>query len=285
MVAKTLSEDRSSESECRKALSLYMTILHNCKGQVDAYLPLINDIVLAKLGQQMNIDSPLTRISLFQIIASALLYNPQLEVEELEKRGVLSFVFAQWIIDAKKMEKWLPRKLTVLGLSSVLHLPTSAMPASLSSSLPQIVATAVDMVNIMQEDLHKEDEEVEDENIEAEHHDNEDEDEDDEGFAEDEDVTSQTDEAYQYALNKLSQSGDDAVKFLIGENWDDNDDDDEDYTSPIDEIDQLLFFNDSMKVAFQREPEIYQQVQAALPPETVGLCQKMFSASDAQRAA
>ena len=29
MVAKTVTEKRSSESECRKSLSLYMSILHN----------------------------------------------------------------------------------------------------------------------------------------------------------------------------------------------------------------------------------------------------------------
>jgi hypothetical protein len=48
MVAKTVAEERASESEIRKALSLYMSILLNCRGSVDNYLSTINDIVLAK---------------------------------------------------------------------------------------------------------------------------------------------------------------------------------------------------------------------------------------------
>ena len=87
IVAKTVAEERSSENEARKALSLYMTILHCCPGMVDNYLPAMNDIFLAKLGQQVNSDNPLTRIAIFQLIGSALHYNPQLELAELEKRG------------------------------------------------------------------------------------------------------------------------------------------------------------------------------------------------------
>lgn len=75
MVAKTVAEERSSESECRKALSLHMTILQYCEGHIDACLPLVNDIALAKLGQQLNAEIPLTRIAVMQVIASALLYN------------------------------------------------------------------------------------------------------------------------------------------------------------------------------------------------------------------
>ena len=73
IVVKTVAEECSSESECRKALSLYMTILQYCKGHIDAYVSLINDITLAKLGQQLNADTLLTRISVMQVIASALL--------------------------------------------------------------------------------------------------------------------------------------------------------------------------------------------------------------------
>ena len=35
MVAKTVAEERSSESEIRKALFMYMRIIHNCRGLVD----------------------------------------------------------------------------------------------------------------------------------------------------------------------------------------------------------------------------------------------------------
>ena len=257
MVAKTLGEDRSSELECRKSLSLLMSVLLHCKGHIDAYLPLINDITLAKLGQQVKSENPLTRIVCFQVLGSALWYNPLLELQELEKRAVTQEVFSQWIQDSEKMEKWLPRKLSVLGLASVMLLPTSSLPHTISSSLPQLLAAAVQITERMREDAEGHDEEGEGEDCHIEEDVEEDDECEDEGFGEDEDVTDDAHVAYVQALSKLNRGGNDISKFLVGEDWDqDDDDDDEDYTSPIDEVDQLLFLSDALKVAFQREPEV-----------------------------
>jgi len=285
MVAKTVAEERSSESECRKALSLYMSILHNCRGLVDAYVPMMNDIALAKLGQQVSAENPSTRIAVYQVLGSALYYNPQLELAELEKRGVTGQVFAQWTKDCEKMEKWLPRKLTVLGLTSILLLPTSSLPASVGQSIPQLIAAVVTMTERMKEEAEREDDD-EDGDIEEDAEEGEGDEEDFEGFDENEDVTSEADEAYMEALNKLTGSGADVGRFLIGDDWDADadDDDDENYTSPLDDVDELIFLSDSLKGAFQREPEVYGQVQAALPPETVNACQKLFAAADELRA-
>lgn len=280
IVGRTLAEDRSSESECRKALSLYMTVLHNCNGKVDSYLSIINDVTLLKLSQQVNAEMPLTRIACYQIIGSCLFYNPLLELQELEKRGVTQQVMTEWTKDAAKMEKWLPRKLTVLGMASIFHLPTSSLPQSVASQLPQIMASAVEMCENMYDDAEKKEDE-EDDVLEEEE---EEVDEDEDGYGEDEDVTSETEEAYMDALNKLSGTGD-ISNFLVGEDWDqDGDDLDDDYTSPIDDIDQLIFLSETLTSAFQKEPEAYKQVQAALPPNVVASCQKVFAAAETQRA-
>jgi len=283
IVAKTVTEDRTSDSECRKALCLYMSILHSCPGAVDAYLPMMNDVALGKLGQQVNNEVPFTRIAVFQVIGSALYYNPQLELAELEKRGVTQQVFTQWIRDSEEMEKWLPRKLTVLGLTSILMMNANSLPPSVQGSIPQIVSVVVSMTEKMKEEAEKEDSQEGNFEEEAEE---EDEEEAFEGFGEDEDVTNEADELYMNALNQLSSGGDNAVaRFLMGEAFDDDfDDDDDDFMSPLDEVDTLLYVNDTLKAAFQREPEVYQQVQAALAPETVNTCQKLFAAADSQRA-
>jgi len=287
MVAKTVTNDRSSESECRQALSLFMSILHNCPGQVDAYLPVINEISLGKLGQQVNADIPLTRIAVYQVLGSALYYNPQLELTELEKRGVTHQVFSKWMKDADTMDRWLPRKLTVLGLTAILILPTLAIPLSISSSIPQLIASVVRMTESMKEDAEKAETVGENDRppygvLEEKE---EDSDEDDEGFGEDEDVTNEVDEAYKKALNGISGYGDDMASFLMGSDWeDDGEDFDEDFRSPLDEVDELLYLNDTLKGAFQREPEVYLQIQSALPLDTVNSCQRLFAAANAVRA-
>lgn len=310
IVSKTVNEDRSSESEQRKALSLYLSVLHNCTGQVDSYLPTINDVVLAKLGQQVNAENAATRHSIVQVLGSALYYNPQLEVAELEKRGCTHQVMTQWIKDVDSMEKWLTKKMTVLGLLSVLRLPASSLPQSVVSLIPNIISTAVTLTVKMKEELeagHKDDD---DGAIEAEA----DDDDDWGGYDEDEDVTNADDEAYMNALNKvralslfsryyvadhsfslltshansflsqLSQGGD-IANFLLGDGWDGLDeDDDEDFHSPLDNVDEMHYVNDILKEAYKREPDVYQQVQGALPAETVSSCQQIFASVDAQRA-
>ena len=59
---------------------------------------------------------------------------------------------------------------------------------------------------------------------------------------------------------------------------------DDDFHSPIDNVEELHFLNDVLKVAYMREPEVYRLIQAALPSETVACCQLLFAAVDAQRA-
>merc|ERR1712226_645449 len=104
------------------------------------------------------------------------------------------------------------------------------------------------------------------------------------GFGEDEDVTNEADEAYRKALMGTSDWDEDMAKFLMGD-WDEDAEDvDEEYESPLDQIDEVIFVNDILKHAFQQEPTAYQQIQTALPPESVHAVQRLFAMSDSLRA-
>lgn len=176
------------------------------------------------------------------------------------------------------MESWLSQKMSVLGMLSILRLPASSLPQHVGSMIPNIITTVVKLAAKMKEDAEKGQKE-DDAAIEPEAGD----DDEWEGFGEDEDVTNPNDEAYMSALNKLTAGGD-VSQFLLGDGWDDDFDDlDDDFHSPIDNVEELHFVNDVLKEAYQREPELYQQVQAALPAETVAGCQQLFAAVDAQR--
>jgi hypothetical protein len=256
IVAKTVTNDRASESECRYALSLFMGLLHNCTGKIDMYIPIINEISLGKLGQQVNEEIPLTRVSIYQILGSALYYNPQLELVELEKRGVTQQVFAKWMKDAEGMDRWLPRKMTVLGLSALLTIPTPSLPPSIASAIPQLIDSVVRMSIALKEEAEKGEAEAKDDNILDDSGANEDVGDVDAGFAEDEDVTNEVDESYRKALQGVTSWDDDMAKFLLAGDWDEGEDVDEDFTSPLDRVDELLFLSDTLSAAFQREPEV-----------------------------
>jgi len=275
IVDKTISEEQSSECEVRKALTLYLSILHNCRGHVDKYLPTINDHVIRKLGQQVGAEFPHTRIAVFQVIGSALHYNPLLQLAELEKRNATVEVLTQWSKDSEHMVKWLPQQISVLGLASILQLQTSAMPPSMANVIVTLITFLTKMSEKMNNESYKEpQDEIEDDDLGAC------DEEDFEGFAEDQDVTDSTHEEYMNAVKNLGGSVD--MRFLIGD-WPDDDDDDELYTSPLDDIDQLLFFSDTMRAAFAREPEFYQQIQASLPVDVVSSCQNLFAAAALER--
>ncbi|GKY91239.1 hypothetical protein MPSEU_000096500 [Mayamaea pseudoterrestris] len=285
MASKTLTNERASESECRHALSLFMCILNHCPGKVDAYIPYMNEIVLGKLGQQVNAEVPTTRISIYQVLGSALYYNPTLELVELEKRGVTQQVLTKWMQDADAMNKWLPQKLTVLGLAGILILPTSALPPSMTGSLPPIIHTVVKLALKLKDDAEKgETDANEDFDESAAAHKGDEAVDLDQGFAEDEDVKNEVDEAYRQAIAGVTNWDDDMTKFLMGD-WDeDGDDVDDDYVSPIDQIEELILLSDTLTLAFQREPEVYQAINSALPAETLANCQRLFQTATTMRA-
>ena len=59
-------------------------------------------------------------------------------------------------------------------------------------------------------------------------------DEDFDGFDKNQYVISEADKAYMDEFNKSTDSGNDVAQFLIGKDWDQNlDQDDEEYTSPL----------------------------------------------------
>ena len=73
------------------------------------------------------------------------------------------------------------------------------------------------------------------------------------GFGEDEDVYDSTNDVYLNAVKNLRNTTD-VMQFLMGEDW--GDDDDDDYTGPLDDIDSIIFFSDTLKAANDREPQV-----------------------------
>ena len=66
MVVKKIAEEHSREPLLRKALYLYMIIVHNLLRLVDTYLTMMNGIVFANLGKHVSAVIPLTWITTFQ---------------------------------------------------------------------------------------------------------------------------------------------------------------------------------------------------------------------------
>jgi hypothetical protein len=254
LVSKTVNEKRSNETEKAQALSLYMCILHNCKGGVDNYLSIMNDNVLGQLAVQAKAESVPLKAVIYKILGSALHYNPKLELDELERRGVTESLFSQWINDVDKLESWLSQKLTVLGISSILLLPAASLPPTISTRIQHMIAFLTHMMTKMNlESQHPTDQANDFEGEGFNQYSGQENDDEIHGFGEDEDVNIVDDDPYMKALFSGGADNEDFARFLIGDDWA-NDYNDDDYVSPIDEIDTLEFYVNTLKNAFAREP-------------------------------
>lgn len=276
IVTKTLIEDRSSESEIRKSLSLYMSLFLNCKGLLDRYLPTLNDQVLSKIAQEAGSENSQTRIQLFVVLASTVIYNTQAELMELEKRNLIQQIIMQWCKDAQETDRWLPRKITVIALGHILQVPTSSLSSTVQQMIPHLITTMTIITNNIEADAKIDEHDQGDINDE---HDEDEEDEDFEGFGEDQDVHNVEDDEYLDALKGFN-GNDDIARFLVGDNWNDDDDDDDEFISPLDDVETLNFYRDCLRSAYEREPSYYQQVQTMLAPETLQTCQRLFNMVD-----
>ena len=65
---------------------------------------------------------------------------------------------------------------------------------------------------------------------------------------------------------------------------DDEDEDEDEYSSPIDNINELVAFSETLTQAAANSPEAYAQLRAALPPQTQQLCEQVMQGAAAKKA-
>ena len=131
MVKKVLENDTSDEVECRKSLIIVASILLNCKGGVDEYLPIINHLLLEKLTKVGADKLPHTRIAILQCLGCAFFYNADLQMAELEKRSYGGKIVGLWFKEKEGIcEKWLACKCTIVGWLAMLTLGSERLVRS-----------------------------------------------------------------------------------------------------------------------------------------------------------
>ena len=69
-----------------------------------------------------------------------------------KRRCVMQQVFGRWAKVCEKMDRWIPRKFTVLGLRSILLLPRSTLSASILLAATHIFPLMVTMTQKMKEE-------------------------------------------------------------------------------------------------------------------------------------
>eukprot|EP00741_Cyanophora_paradoxa_P019839 tig00000217_g19147.t1 len=239
---KVMERDDGGETECREACKLVESVLHNCKGKIDAWVPQFVQICVARLQTARSVA---LKVLLLEQISNALYYNPVICLSALESLGCTSEVFYAWFQLLDKFVRLHDKKIAIIGLVTLLKIPASQLPAAVQAGHKHIFEAVIKLSEaiVKQRDDHQKAAEEEG----GEEHDGSDPDEEDwnsdKELDDDEDEVSEKDEAYLRMLEErakaYAEGGDDGDEL--------DEEDDVDYSTPIDDVDELVYFADTLQ--------------------------------------
>jgi hypothetical protein len=269
VISTLLADEKLEDSDIESAPKLIEAVLQNCRGRVDQWLELYLRISVERLRKtKKNYLKDL----FVNVVANGLYYNAPMCLTILQHLGVTSEIFQAWfqmLYEVKKSGKPVhfirehDKKVCILGLASLLAVPSTAMPPELQAGLDQVYKALLKLLVAYKEQRAEsaklvELEEDDDEDLEPWHNEDGDWDkeidEDDEG----------DDEADTQKLAKLA-----AQAKVFSYNSDSDSDyedftDDEEFQAPIDDIDAFIFFSDAMKAISASDPARFQALSGSL---------------------
>jgi hypothetical protein len=174
-MSKTVLSADSGEEPQVYACKLLEVLLLECHGKVDQYIPNILEGPLERLTK--HIQDPDLRFACVLVVVAGLYTNCVLTIELLEKtkfssspEPITAQFFTQWLQDCQNYEGIHDRKISVLGLCSILQCPVrpTAIQNSVVHILPMIFHQLELLVSAYKKEAEAEEEEEEDEEEEVE---------------------------------------------------------------------------------------------------------------------
>ncbi|GJN21056.1 hypothetical protein PR202_gb08502 [Eleusine coracana subsp. coracana] len=295
-LSSIMRDGNMEDSDIEPAPKLIEVVFQNCKGNVDRW---VEPYIMLAIERLQRTEKPYLKCLLVQVIANAFYYSPFLTLETLNKHRVATEIFSHWFAMLQQVKKSGARanfkrehdkKVCCLGLTSLIRLPADQIPADaldrifkatleLLVAYKDQVAGGVSVLhfvcfggflffkkklllgNLMWA-LHlikKRNEESGDDmdGFDADEEDDEEVDSDKEMGLDDEDG----DEASSLHLQKLAAE---ARGFQPADDSDDDFSDDEELTSPIDEVDPFIFFVETVQGLQASDPARFQNLMQTL---------------------
>jgi hypothetical protein len=232
MAKHVFENEPTEELDIIAACRLLYSLFHNCFGKIDEVVPPIVHLICAKMSSEQSTESTLRNI--FGVIASAFHYNPVITIGTMEKLGCTEAVFKLWMSDLTRFKSLLDKKMFVLGVMSLLKIPSSNLPLSLQTHLKLVIQAAMkvlaDSIQIGKNQSEEEEEE-EDEDFEKYEQLLE-----QGGYDSNEDAEDVPDDKYLAILRELKAEAEFNSQYMYDE------DGGEEYSSMLDEVDEVAFF-------------------------------------------
>ncbi|XP_010542760.1 PREDICTED: importin beta-like SAD2 isoform X1 [Tarenaya hassleriana] len=275
-VLSTLMADTNIEdSDVEPAPKLIEVVFQNCKGQVDHW---VEPYILLTIGRLQHAEKSYLKCLLIQVIANALYYNPALTLGVLHNMRVGPTIFDLWfqMLQQKKkngqpanFKKEHDKKVCCLGFISLLALPAGQFP---DDALHRVFRATLDLLVAYKDQLVESAKDAEadyEDDTNGFQTDSEDDDDGSDGEMGMDDVED-GDETDSINLQKLAAQAKGFRQNNDEDDEDDSDDDDDDYSddeefhSPIDEVDPFVLFVDTIRVIQVSDGQRFQKLNQSL---------------------
>ncbi|KAK7098741.1 importin-7-like [Littorina saxatilis] len=288
MCKSVLTGDVGEDAEVHAA-KLMEVILLQCSGKVDPVLPSFVELVLQRLTREVQTSE--LRTMCLQVVISALYTRPQLLLDTLSamqmasvQGSILQQFLKQWLHDADCFLGLHDRKLSVLGLCSLLSM-TSTRPQEVTAAAQEVLPAMLILFQGLKrayasraENENDSDDEEEDEEV----------DHDAEVLASDED---DIDEEGQQYLEKLAKAAENAGDDSDGEYSDDGAEETqlESYNTPLDDerclVDEYVAFKEILSNLSAVDSGWYTALTGQLTPQQQGQVEEIFKLAEQRKAA
>jgi len=272
---------------------------------IDPFVPSIIQLALTRLtpsDASPVIHTDRLKATLLMVLASAFNYNPILTLQVMEHAATgqipavapncTALVFKVWFEmltpalqappsqeddageDFRAFDSMLSKKLTILGLTALLHVPFGQLPNCVKENMSNMFSANLILIEVLRaQQLAAQNEEIDDDD-DAEIEDVDLDPEMTEFDDEDGEVDNEDDLAYLENLKKLRNRQYDDMAF---DTYDDEEDEDQIFTSEIDEVDEVIYLSDTLNMVMsQPEGSGTRDILYALPGQSRQKVQEMI---------
>lgn len=289
MCKTVMSADIGEDAECHAAKLLEVIILQ-CPGQVDHVIPSFIELALQRLTREV-LTSELRTMCL-QVVIAALYYNLPFLMDTLSKLQIpnvngslLAQFLKSWFHDIDCFVGLHDRKITVLGLCSLVNLISNNRPNEVSEVSAQIIPALLLLFSGLKRAYAAKAKEDEDSSDEEDEDDEEEKDENE--LASDEDEVDEDGAQYLEKLEKSANEDDDSDNEYSDDGMEETAL--ESYQTPLDEdscqVDEYQVFKNVLQSIQTADPVWYQALMTPITPEQTKELEDVFKLAEQRHAA
>ena len=251
VTSRVIGNDQNSEENMKPGALIFSCVLQNCRGHVDEYVEKFLAVCWQRLTK--GVKSRRLKETLVLVFMDALYYNPVLTLQILHRHNLLNLVFSMifaMITEQKHFRYESQKKICAMGLSSILAQPVSSLPEEVVSGLGTLFTCVIDCLTRLHEQIKAREEEEAAEDSDGEDGENDEGDDDDEDEDEEIGLDDENDDEGLRDIFTPKQARE--IRLMAFSNDDDDDSDydyygeDDEFQSPVDDIDPFIFFTDAM---------------------------------------